>query len=255
MTMRRIATAEGDLKDAEALKQRLSKPNDNQFAGLIVEKKHLEDALKEAKSDEARASNDLKNSATEQGGSQNKEWKALEEEWKETQRRIVEESNAIKVQEENSQRLRSRIKEIVGQIEHEKESRVVKLRFPREREKTKQSYPIICKFGKIYPVLDRSAKENTKMIKWADKEDARVSLPIESEGWSIETDDAAISGMLGKLSSAEYYVTFLVYPDSFDAYRGLRDRVISAKLDFGLTIESMNTTILFTPDGHTPPPL
>ena len=255
MTRRRIATAEADLSDAEALKERLPKPDGGRMATSVIEKRRMEDALKEARIDEVRAAGDLQDSANEQGANLDRAWKKLEEDRKAMERRVVEESDAIQAQEENAQRLQSRIKAVVGQIEREKESRVVKLRFPREREKTKQPYPIICKFGRIYPVHDAAAQENTKMIKWVNEDQGRVSLPIESEGWSPEKDEPAINEMLRGVSSKDFYVIFIVFPDSFDAYHGLRDRVAAAKLDFGLSIEPPEAHISWGEDGHIPPPL
>ena len=255
MTMRKIATAEADLKDAEALQARLPKPDNSQLAASVAEKKRLEDALKKARIDQLKANDDLQDSAAEQGANLNKEWKKLEEDWKTTQRRITEESNAIKAQQENSQRLQMRFKVIGELIEHEKEHRVVKLRFPREQEKTKQPYPVICKFGKIYPVYDAAMQDNTKTIKWVTEDRGKVSLPIESAGWSTIKDDAEISGMLRALSGSEAYVIFIVYPDSFDAYHELRDRVTASNLEFGLSIEPAEARIYWGEDGHTPPPL
>jgi hypothetical protein len=255
MTRRRIATAEADLKDAESLKVRLPKPDDSQIAASAIERKQLVEDLKEARKNEARASKDLQDSLRGQGESLNNDWNKLEQDRKALQRRIAEETNAIKAQEENARRLQLRIKEIGGQIQHEKEGRVVKLRFPREREKTKQPYPIICKFGKIYPVRDASMEQNMTMIKWVNEGRGKLSIPIDSEGWSPEKDEPAIRGMFHALSGSEFYVIFIVFPDSFDAYHDLRDRVTSAKLDFGLSIEPVNASIHWSEDGHTPPPL
>jgi len=255
MTMRRITTAEADLKDAEALQERLPKPDDSRFAASVLEKRRLEIALKEARIAQARASGDLQDSATERGANINKEWIKLEGEWKGAQRQITEGSNAIKTQEENSQRLQLKFKVLGELIEREKESRVVKLRFPREREKTRQPYPIICKYGKIYPVHDAAMQDNTQSIKWVTEDKGRVSLPIESAGWSTIRNEPEISAMLREVSGSDSYVIFILYPDSFDAYHELRDRVIASYLDFGLSIEPTDARISWGEDGQTPPPL
>jgi hypothetical protein len=255
MTKRRIATAEADLKDAEALKARLPKPDNSQIAASIAERRHLEDALTEARIDQVKASGDLQDSANEQGADLNKEWKKLEEDRKTTQRRITEEINTNKAQEENSQRLQSRFKIIGELIAHEKAARIVNLRFPREQENTKQPYPIICKFGKIYPVHNGSMRDNTTTIKWVTEDRGRVSLPIESEGWSMLKDEPAINGMLRDLSNSGSYAIFIVYPDSFEVYHELKDRVTASNRDFGLSIEPAEARIYWGEDGRTPPPL
>jgi hypothetical protein len=255
MTIRKIAVAEADLKDAEALKDRLPKPDHSKMAEFITEKKRLENAVKEARIDQARAAGDLQDSASEQGTELDKEWKKLEEDWKTIQRHVTEESNAIKAQDENSERLQLRFKVLGELIEHEKERRVVKLRFPREREKIKQPYPIICKFGKVYPVHDAAMQDNTTTIKWVSDDKGKVSLPIEAEGWTTLKDEPAINGMLRDLSSADFYAVFIVYPDSFEAYHELRDRVTASNMDFGLSIEPSETRIYWGEDGKTPPPL
>jgi hypothetical protein len=255
MTRRRIATAEADLKGAESLKERLAKPKDSQLSALIADKRKLEDAVQLARTDEASVRKDLLNAVEGRGIDLNREWKKLADDSKAMQRRVTEASNAIKTQEQNTGRLQSRIKEIGAQIAHEKAGHVVKLRFPREREKTKQPYPIICKFGKVYPVRDASMQENTQTIKWVNGARGKLSIPIESSGWTIEKNEPAINGMLGDLSASGSYVILIVYPDSFDAYHGLRDRITASKLDFGLSIEPVGANIYWGEDGQIPPPL
>jgi len=57
------------------------------------------------------------------------------------------------------------------------------------------------------------------------------------------------------VSGSDSYVIFILYPDSFDAYHELRDRVIASYLDFGLSIEPTDARISWGEDGQTPPPL
>ena len=255
MTIRKIAVAEADLKDAEALKDRLPKPDGSKMAEFVAEKKRLENALQEARVDQMKSVGDLQDSANEQGTELNKEWKKLEEERKTIQRHVTEESNAIKAQDENSERLQLRFKVLGGLIEQEKARRVARLRFPRERENVRQSYPIICKFGRIYPVHDAAMRDNTRTIEWVTEDRGKVSLPIEAEGWTTIKDEPAINAMLRDLSSSNFYAVFIVFPDSFDVYHELRDRVTASNMDFGLSIEPSETRIYWGEDGKTPPPL
>ena len=97
---------------------------------------------------------------------------------------------------------------------------------------------------------------NKRSIAWQVRgTDRELSKPIESLGWTMERDGASISSLLRGVSSSEYYMTYLVYPDSFDVFRAIRDQAVAAKFDIGMEIMGADSDIFWGTNGSIPPPL
>jgi hypothetical protein len=256
MLRRKIAMAESDLDQVRRLKDHIAKAPNVQVAALVSEKKELADTLEKAKMERESAGRELSEQVAGQNIDFTVEWKKLLAQLAALERKQTEVLNTISAQTENTERLRSRLKEISKLIQHEQDTRVVTLRFPKERAQTKRPFPIICRFGKIYPIYEISLEKNKRSIVWKDKGiDNELSKPIESLGWTAERDGPAISSLLHGISNSEFYITYLVYPDSFDAFRGIRDQAIAAKFDIGLELMRADVDIFWGPGGSMPPPL
>jgi len=184
------------------------------------------------------------------------EWKKLTGELRALQRHLQEVANEIKTQDENRARLEGRIAEINKLIQKEKDAHLVTLRFPKERARSKRALSIICKFGKIYPLLDVNGFKNDKTIAWTTKgEDSRLSTPIESLGWTVSDNKGAIDQILRNASKGEVYLAFYVYPDSFEVFRSLRDQAALQHLEFGVEFERAEYDLFWGSKGSSPPPL
>lgn len=256
MLRRKIATAEADLAETRRLAARIAAPAENPTTALAAEKQQLEQTLAAARAQRDRTSTQLQDQVARQTVDFSAEWKKLIADLRALERKQEETTNAIKTQDQNSARLNGRVAEISKLIQHEKEARVVTLRFPKERARTKRSLPIICKFGKIYPIMGADGRKNDTTIAWKAKgSDSELSRPIEALGWTTAGNKAAIDQLLRSVPKGEMYLTFYVYPDSFDAFRSLRDQAVAAQIEFGVELDPAGSDLIWGSEGSSPPPL
>ena len=256
MMHRRIATAEADLAKTRSLIAEAAAPSATGMAELVAEKEKLEQELERAKSQRKQMSSQVQDLVAQETTDFSTEWKRLTGELRALQRHLQEVANEIKTQDENRARLEGRIAEINKLIQKEKEAHLVTLRFPKERARSKKSFAIICKFGKIYPLYDINGATNEKTIAWSNKgPDSRLSKPIESLGWTMSDNKMSIDQLLKSAPKEEFYLAFYVYPDSFEAFRSLRDQAALQQLEFGVQFERAGNDLFWGSKGSSPPPL
>jgi hypothetical protein len=256
MLQRKIATAEADLAETHRITAELTAPSDSPATDLVAEKQKVEQALAAARAQRDRMSTELQDHVARQTVDFSTEWKKLTADLRALERKQEDLSNAIKSQDQNSARVNGRVAEISKLIQKEKDVRVVTLRFPKERARTKRSLPIICKFGKIYPIMDAEGRKNDTSIAWTSKgRDAELSRPVEALGWTPAGNKAAIDNLLRSIPKGEIYLAFYVYPDSFDAFNALREQAAAAQLDFGVQLERAGSDLIWSSEGSSPPPL
>ena len=255
MLRRKIATAEADLAETHRLTIQLAAPADSPSASLAAEKQQIEQALAAARAQRDRMSTQLQDQVARQTVDFSAEWKKLIADLRALERKQEEIINAIKAQDQNTARLNGRVAEISKLIQQEKEARVVTLRFPKERARTKRSLAVICKFGKIYPIVDADGRKNDSTIAWKAKGDGELSRPVEALGWTVAGNKAAIDHLLRSVPKGEIYLAFYVYPDSFDAFHSLRDQAAAAQIEFGVELDRAGSDLIWGSEGSTPPPL
>ncbi len=256
MMHRRIATAEADLAKTRRLITEAAAPSATGMAELAAEKEKLEQELERAKSQRKQMSSQVQDLVAQETTDFSTEWKKLTGELRALQRHLQEVANEIKTQDENRARLEGRIAEINKLIQKEKDAHLVTLRFPKERARSKKSFAIICKFGKIYPLYDTDGATNDKTIAWSNKgPDSRLSKPIESLGWTMSDNKMAVDQLLKSAPKEEFYLAFYVYPDSFEAFRSLRDQAALQQLEFGVQFERAGNDLFWGSKGSSPPPL
>ena len=255
MLRRKIATAEADLAETRRLAARIAAPAENPTTALAAEKQQLEQTLAAARAQRDRMSTQLQDQVARQTVDFSAEWKKLTADLRALERKQEETTNAIKTQDQNSARLNGRVAEISKLIQQEKEARVVTLRFPKERARTKRPLAVICKFGKIYPLVDAEGRKNDSTIAWTAKGDGELSRPVEALGWTTAGNKAAIDRLLGSVPKGEVYLAFYVYPDSFEAFRSVRDQAAAAQIEFGVELDRAGTDLIWGSEGTSPPPL
>ena len=256
MMHRRNATAEADLAKTRRLIAEAAAPSATGMAELVAEKEKLEQELERAKSQRKQMSSQVQDLVAQETTDFSTEWKRLTGELRALQRHLQEVANEIKTQDENRARIEGRIAEINKLIQKEKDAHLVTLRFPKERARSKKSFAIICKFGKIYPLYDINGATNEKTIAWSNKgPDSRLSKPIESLGWTMSDNKMSIDQLLKSAPKEEFYLAFYVYPDSFEAFRSLRDQAALQQLEFGVQFERAGNDLFWGSKGSSPPPL
>jgi hypothetical protein len=255
MLQRKIATAEADLAQAQRAIEQIGAPPASTAGNLAAERKKLEAALAEARAQREKVKTLLQDQVARQTVDFSSEWKKLLAEQRELERRAMELENDIKAQEQNAARLKARAEDIGNSIQQAKEARVVNLRFPKERARTKRALPIICKFGKVYPLIDAQGQKNEATVVWSKKGSGELARPVEALGWNVAENGAGIDQLIASVPKAELYIAFYVYPDSFDAFHAVREKVIAAQIDFGLEMDRAGSDLFWGSSGTSPPPL
>ena len=256
MQERRLAIAEADLAAARALRDSLAVPADPRLAEALAQKRGLESTLATLQNESAALTAKTSAQAADQAKDPGQQGRAMIQEQRRFAEEAVELQNAIRAQDQNSARLKARLAELGARISHEREARVVKLRFPKERAQTKKSFPVICRYGRIYPLFDENRDRNEKTIQWKKiDEDASASFPISGAGWEVSPAGREIQQFIARFPGEDSYVAFYVYPDSFTAFRELRDLAAGRGLDFGIDLLSPDYELIWGNKGSTPPPL
>ena len=252
---RKIAVALADLKQAQKLREQLGVPTDANIEALNAEKQRLQSAVDEARALQNQSNGQIADQVTHQNIDYTAESLALSQKLAEAERTKTELINTNKAQEQNSERLNARIVALDAQIQKAKEERVAKLRFPKERSKTKETFNIIVKYNRIYPLMNADGSRNKATISWEDDDDAHVPTPIREKGIDIQRDGAELARLLHGLSSEEIYFALYVCSDSFDTFKRIKDVVTQAGFDFGWEPVKPGTKLRFGRHGTSPPPL
>jgi hypothetical protein len=103
--------------------------------------------------------------------------------------------------------------------------------------------------------MDADGRKNDTTIAWTQKGSGELSRPVEALGWTATGNKEAMDSLLKSVPKGEAYLAFYVYPDSFDAFRALRDQAAAAQLDFGVELDRAGSDLIWGSDGTTPPPL
>jgi hypothetical protein len=255
LLQRKIVMAESDIAATRRLREKTIQPGSESVMSDLSQKQQLTDALEKAKIERENAGAELASQVAVQNVDFSAEWKKQTAELVGMERAQTEASNLIATLEQNTQRLRVRADAIEKQIKDDQQTRKLTLRFPKEQAKTKKTFSMICRFGKVYPIYDRAMKLNEHSIAWQTVGKSRISKPIQSLGWRPEVDRAAIERSMQTVKASEYYVTYFVYPDSIGTFRTIRDWALAAGYEVGFELERTDATISWGEDGTMPPPL
>jgi hypothetical protein len=252
---RRIATAEADLAESRRLTAQIGLPPATAAGALATEKQTLIAALAEAHTQQDRVQEQLQAHIARQTVDYGSEWKKLLADQRDLARQQAELENDIKTQDQNAVRLIARSEDLAKSTRQEKQAHVVTLRFPKERTRTKRSLPVICKFGKIYPLVDADGNKNETTVVWSKKGSDELASPVENLGWVPAENKSALEHLFASVPKGERYIAFYVYPDSFDAFHAVRDLVTAAQLEFGVELDRAGSDLIWGAAGTSPPPL
>ena len=103
--------------------------------------------------------------------------------------------------------------------------------------------------------MDADGKKNETTVAWSKKDSGETAKPVDALGWVLPDNKSALEDLFNAVHKSEYYITFAVYPDSFDVYHSVRDMVTGAQLDFGMELERTGSELVFGAEGSVPPAL
>lgn len=183
-------------------------------------------------------------------------WEQLAEEFKKLERRETELRNLIAASEAETTRLQERRAALEAQARDEQNKQTVKLRFPKERPRIRNSLAVICKFGRIYPAHQMGGAKDRLNITWKTiGDETEESIPLADKGIQFPKDAATFHALLIAFKAEDVYVAFYVYPDSYEVFRAAKDIAIEARYEFGIEVVPAGRRLLWGPNGSSPPPL
>jgi hypothetical protein len=151
--------------------------------------------------------------------------------------------------------LASKLQRLKTQIDETEAKRVEYVRFPREHTASKSSFCIILKYGEVFPLYlgDGRAFEGITRVPSGGK--SFTPVPKKAEGLDAVNDRAAILETLASCKQGGAYIAIYVYPDSFDAFRSIKEFILSSGLEYGFEVWPEHYKSKFGPNGSSPSPL
>ena len=249
----RIALAEAELA---ALRKETGSRANSDNAAPLAEVAVAAESLTAARADAAAASTDATQRVESIAATSGAAWAVLAEELRALARREVELQNLIDATEAETARLREREAALRTRAQQERDAQTVKLRFPKERARTRASLPVICQHGRVYPLRTADGARDGLNINWRTVgADADESTPVPERGFRLPADGNSLREFLRGMKEENVYVAFYVYPDSYDAFRIAKEAAIEARYEFGIEVVRAGSKIIWGSRGSTPPPL
>jgi hypothetical protein len=154
-------------------------------------------------------------------------------------------------------RLTARQAELAQSLEKTKKVKIEKFRLPKENHNSpKHSIYICARNGKIYPVEKRDGKRitlNTDTLEWEMHSGGQWLVFEKSTGWEVgETAGKEWADYLNEIPKEQYYLSFYVWDDSYDAMR--QAKRIATEQGFSVGWEPCSGPFGIGAGGGTPPP-
>ena len=249
----RIAFAEAELA---ALQKHVKNTPTDDTTAATVELAGARDRLTNARKDALLLASDVTQKAASIATLGGAAWEQLAEEFKKLERRETELRNLIAATEAETTRLQERRAALEAQARDEQSKQTVKLRFPKERPRTRNSLAVICRFGRIYPIYQSGGVKDRTNITWKSVGgESEESIPLAEKGVQFPKDSAAFRALLTAFKAEDVYIAFYVYPESYEAFRAAKDAAIEARYEFGIEVVPGGRRLLWGPNGSSPPPL
>ncbi len=249
----RIALAEAEL---EALRKQAGAWPASDNAAPLDEVALAAEALAAARADAVAATTDAAQRADAIAAGGGAAWAALAEELRSLARCEAELHNLIAATEAETARLRGREAALNAQVKQQREAQTVKLRFPKERARTRSSLPVICQNGRIYPIYTSSRSLDRVNIQWRSAgADAEESTPLPERGLQLPANGGGWRDLLRAMKAENMYLAFYVYPDSYEVFRAAKELAIESQFEFGIEVVRAGRKLIWGSSGSSPPPL
>jgi hypothetical protein len=249
----RIALAEADL---DALRKQAASPSEDDTATTAGELAAASAGLLAARADAAATSADTISRTEAIAANGGAAWRQIAEELRALTRREAELQNLIAATRSETARLRDREAALKAQAQRERDEQTVKLRFPKERTRTRNSLAVICQHGRLYPILTAAGAQDRANISWRTVgADSEETTTLADRGIRLPADNRAWLDLLRTLRTENVYVAFYVYPDSYEAFRAARESAVEAHFEFGLKVVHAGRKLIWGSSGSSPPPL
>ena len=149
--------------------------------------------------------------------------------------------SALSAAKAEAARLQLQLKELGAAVDATKIPKKEEFRLPKERgDGGKQGIFTFVSGGRIYPIYffrGGGLSENTDTISWASKGSGQQPTLLAARGWSANGANAADwTRFIRDLPKDRYYLSFLVWPDSFNEFKKAKQMASEAGLDVGFEL-------------------
>lgn len=170
---------------------------------------------------------------------------------------VVAAENLSKASKEKSEFLEKRLKQLEEESKTLEKSKVQAVRFPRERIKNTSPFPLILKYGQLYPLVIGDSLSNNPAIQRipaADGDGFRAD-PIRGKGISLPEARDSLAATLKAAAAEKLFVSVYLYPDSYEEFQELKNAMSEAKISYGIEFLETDYRLTFSSSGSAPPEL
>lgn len=127
-------------------------------------------------------------------------------------------------------------------------------RLPKEQDNGgKTGSFVFVRGGKVYPVYffnSSGSTRNQETIRWREDGDNSIPELIPGLGWSHSpTSGTPLARFLESVPSQRYYLSFLVWPDSFAEFRAVKQECTRRGIELGFEVK-VGPLPIFVPPGR-----
>lgn len=257
MTERRIASARTELERLDAKIEGLPQSIDPVRAALQTRRDNLLRLIETHQLERKETADNESLEANARAIVARSDPMALNEELERLKQQVTGAENLSKASEEKIRFLEERMKRLGEEAETLAKEKVQAVRFPRERVKKSSPFPLIVRYGQLYPLEIGSLLENNPAIHREShaKSDGFRAEPIRGKGIAMPESRAALMTTLEAAKEKGFYVSIYLYPDSYEVFQELRTALSDAKISHGLDFMDKARSLGFSSEGSSPPEL
>lgn len=149
---------------------------------------------------------------------------------------------------------RATLMRLQQQVRSTIETSVLRLRYPREHETSKDRLYVLIKFGHLYPTQYPSGGRNDQTIDWAEVGDDSIAKPRLSMGMNPQRDSTQTEAFFAGINPQTQYIAFIVFQDSFAEFRLAQRYCAGHNLEYGWSAKLQSSDVIFSSRGRNPPP-
>jgi hypothetical protein len=252
---RRLKAAESERQYLFALTGDTKEPLNEDRLRSLTELDQLRQALEALREQSKRLENQSTQSAIASAEDPAKALRTAKNHHRDLQREVEALKNTLPAMNEQIRELEARESTVAAEKARTVEARTVRMRFPREHDSGLKGYPIIVRYGKIYPLTMMDGSDNPEVAFTPAPKDGKRTEPVREKGWTLAGNRSQITELFQVLKDKGFYVSLYAYPDSFEQCRQLRQFATEQGLQFGLGPVGANERLIFSKTGRALPAL
>ena len=157
---------------------------------------------------------------------------------------------------EKSEFLETRLESLRKQLTEMEQVRVLPVRFPKEKGGADNPFPVIAKYGKIYPLqVGENFRDNPSIGRTPTSDTSFLAIPNRNGGDKLPDDSVLLSESLKAAKRRGCYIAAYVYEDSHGAFQDLKVLMGPMGLAYGLEFVPAGGRLNFGTEGTSPPEL